>query len=78
MASTPKVLYYSVDEFIEALEAKAQESRDSIGKTRTKIESNEAKGATAAFNEAIYMAKALGKGLEAGENPTPDQVESVA
>ena len=71
-------LYYSVDELVEALEVRADESNDAIGTTRTKIESNELKGAVAAFNEAIRMVKALKKGLEAGENPTPNQVESVA
>jgi len=70
-------IYYTTDELIEALEQRADESNDSIGNTRTKIESNEMKGQVAAFNEAIRMVKGLAKGLKEGANGAAS-VEPVA
>ena len=70
-------IYYTVDELVEALEERAQESRDGIGTNRTKVEDNEMKGQVMAFNEAIYMVKALAKGLKEGKNGAAS-VERVA
>lgn len=76
------LIFANCDDLIAALEDKAQQSRDGQGKTRTKIETNELKGKEMAFNEAIYMVKALKKGLESGYtgpiNGTSSKVESVA
>ena len=71
-------VFYTVDELVEALETRAQESRDSIGNQRTKVEDNEMKGQVMAFNEAIYMVKALAKGLKEAENGSATSVERVA
>jgi len=71
-------VFYTVDELVEALENRAQESRDSIGNQRTKVEDNEMKGQVMAFNEAIYMVKALAKGLKEAENGSATSVERVA
>jgi len=77
------LIFANFDDLITALEDRAQKSRDGQGKTRTKIESNELKGEVAAFNEAIYMVKALKKGLDTGyqgpnNHATSESVESVA
>lgn len=77
------LIFASFEDLIASLEERAQKSRDGQGKTRTKIESNELKGEVAAFNEAIYMVKALKKGLDTGykgpgNHGSPDAVESVA
>jgi hypothetical protein len=45
------------EQLVEHLEHLAQKARESIGKTRTKIESNEFKGQVMAFNEAIFYTK---------------------
>lgn len=66
---------FNVNTLISQLEQRAAESRAKIGKTRTKIESNELKGEVYAFNEVIYMVKELVK-QESG-NGSPDQVEPV-
>jgi hypothetical protein len=47
----------NLEGLISQLERRAQQSRAQIGKTRTKLESNELKGEVFAFNEAIYMVK---------------------
>jgi len=65
----------NVDTLISQLEQRAAESRAKIGKTRTKIESNELKGEVYAFNEVIYMVKELVK-QESGNGST-DTVEPV-
>lgn len=77
------LIFASFDDLVEALETRAQESRNNIGKQRTKVEDNEMKGQVMAFNEAIYMVKALKKGLETGykgpnNHEATDKVESVA
>ena len=71
-------IFYTVDELVEALEERAEQSRDKIGTQRTKVEDNEMKGAVAAFNEAIYMVKALAKGLKEAENGSAASLERVA
>jgi hypothetical protein len=65
----------NVSQLISQLEQRAAESRAKIGKTRTKLESNELKGEVYAFNEAIYMIKELVK--QENGNGSADQVESV-
>lgn len=45
------------EDLIELFEGKAQEARSQMGKTRTKVETNELKGQVFAFNEAIYYVK---------------------
>jgi hypothetical protein len=45
------------EDLVGVLEGLAQKAREQIGKTRTKIESNEFKGQVMAFNEAIFYVK---------------------
>ena len=45
------------EDLVELFETKAQEARSQMGKTRTKVETNELKGQVFAFNEAIYYVK---------------------
>jgi len=45
------------EELITRIEELAQNSRESIGKTRTKLESNELKGQVYAYNEVIFYIK---------------------
>lgn len=53
----------SFEELIDTLEERKEEKRQKIGKTRTKLESHEAKGEMLGIDEAIYLVKALQKGL---------------
>lgn len=72
-----RIIIETADELLEKYEELAQKSRDSIGKTRTKLESNEMKGQVAAFNEAIFYLKEYIKTQKEMKNGTASKVESV-
>lgn len=54
----------TTSELITLIEDLAQKARAEIGKTRTKLESNELKGQVYAYNEVIYYIKEFQKTQE--------------
>lgn len=67
----------SVEELIEFIEGLAQKSRDGIGKTRTKLESNELKGQVYAYNEVLFYIKEYQKTQKEMANGSSSQMESL-
>src|SRR6476659_2863543 len=66
------------EDLVQEFERLAQNARENIGKTRTKLESNELKGQVMAFNEAIFYTKEFIKTLKEMQNAKPaGKVESV-
>lgn len=67
----------TTDELIGKIEELAQEARNNIGKTRTKLESNEMKGQVMAYNEVIFYIKEYVKTQKEMTDGTGDEVESL-
>lgn len=65
-----KYVFENLQEVIDHLEDKKQEKRDLIGKTRTKIESNEAKGYVQGLDEAVYFLRQYQKQQETSTGNT--------
>ena len=57
-----------INDLVEHLEGIAQDKRERIGKTRTKVESHELKGEVLGINEAIFFIKQYGKSVEEANN----------
>jgi len=75
-----RFMIHSAEELVNELEQRAQKSREKIGTTRTKLESNELKGEVYAFNEAIFYVKEFIKTQkeDAQDVESANTLESVA
>jgi hypothetical protein len=64
---------------IGLVEGLAQKAREGIGKTRTKLESNELRGQVYAYNEVLYFIKEYDKTQKEmeTEDGSSDEMESV-